>query len=1258
MKKFVKVFASVAAAAAVLASCAKESRIQAPEKLDGNIHVKALVAAFESDEVQSRTYIGDYDGKANRIIWGTGEYMKLAVTSADSTAFATSLASSADANNGGPQARFDFSVKPKAAASYLYQGIYPASAAVASSNTNPAAYKVELPSSQNATAGSYDPAAYILLAQANVFDFVSSEWTAQFRRATALNVVTLTGIDEDIVSVEFVAPDDVSLSGRRYFNLATGEIGEIYSGNSSVKVKYATPITGVQKYVWFTTWGATIASGKELTIVAKSATHTYTRTITARAEGISFKQGWLNKLGVDMTSAQVEEIVNLSGNYLIAAYNTKWALMNGDNPGKFFPEVSTTVTTAPANVDFEAFQGLSTINNYIWTVTAVDGGYTIKNAYKNIYLALSADANEAYAVDAVDEEGNTTLFTLTIDPATHAAVVNSVAYGERNLNYNSGSSRFAFYKPASKMAQVYLIPAVVDPRARVELSFDSPEVSIPTSESGAYVGQFVTVMPAEGEVTSAIEYSWDNDNLGMIDEATGELMLGGQTGTAVVTATFPGSTNFRPATASYQLTVYDASVPAYVKVTSALTDWTGEYLLVSEGGSKAADSVMVLSGITGTTTKIGTGTKVFLGSAGRIATSTELAPCKVNIWKSAVAGKVVMEFGGKYLCWGSGNSLDYIEDEIDNSRWDISAGATTGNWLFTNAAQNTRVIWYNTGSPRFACYEGKSEASAGYAPLQLYKLEDKRGAAGIEWESSVYSAILQTGNITDFETAAPRLTNPHSVSVRFVSSDESVATFSKSDGSLVAHKAGQCIISAVFDGNSSYAPTRTSYILTVTDNRDAVATPTFSPAEGAVAAGTVVTFSCTTEGATFYYTTNGANPTTSSTRGNTFTVNETVVLKVLAVCDGYKNSEVATATYTVGGVQANDGSLERPYNATEAANLALSGDTGTYFIAGKISRVAYQFSTGGTASFWISEDGTAETFEGYKIKYVGNMNWITGYVLLNVGDEVVFNGTLTTYTPSGGGDTVPETTGGFLVSINGIKKALSVPEITATPDNANKKITVAWAAATGTEATVSYVVKCGDQTYNATAAGSHDFVMSAYGTYDISVAASAADALPATGTAKAKLEDPSIQSYSVTYTVTSKTAVSTTGTAPTGSAATYSQTYSTVSQATSGNSFTLTLSGFAGKKITGATVKVKSNKSGGAGYLSLVSGSSTIAAIGTSSSGVVFSNAAWNGAYSTSYVDKDLTVTATTIADGASIVLTIGATTNSLYFQALTLTYE
>lgn len=144
----------------------------------------------------------------------------------------------------------------------------------------------------------------------------------------------------------------------------------------------------------------------------------------------------------------------------------------------------------------------------------------------------------------------------------------------------------------------------------------------------------------------------------------------------------------------------------------------------------------------------------------------------------------------------------------------------------------------------------------------------------------------------------------------------------------------------------------------------------------------------------------------------------------------------------------------------------------------------------------------------------------------------------------------------------------------------------------------------------------------------------------------------------VTYTVSSTTAVTTSGTAPEGSSATYSQTYSTKCQMTAGNTITLTLSGYAGIKITGAEVSVRSNAKAGAGYLSLVSGSNTIASIGSSSSPIAFNNSSWNGAYSSSYVTKTLTVTETTIEDDATIVLTIGATTNSLYFESLTLYYN
>ena len=65
----------------------------------------------------------------------------------------------------------------------------------------------------------------------------------------------------------------------------------------------------------------------------------------------------------------------------------------------------------------------------------------------------------------------------------------------------------------------------------------------------------------------------------------------------------------------------------------------------------------------------------------------------------------------------------------------------------------------------------------------------------------------------------------------------------------------------------------------------------------------------------------------------------------------------------------------------------------------------------------------------------------------------------------------------------------------------------------------------------------------------------------------------------VTYTVSSTSEVTITGSAPKGSSATYSSTYNTKWQLTGGNKMTLTLSGYAGKKITGIRrVKINENE--------------------------------------------------------------------------------
>ncbi len=142
----------------------------------------------------------------------------------------------------------------------------------------------------------------------------------------------------------------------------------------------------------------------------------------------------------------------------------------------------------------------------------------------------------------------------------------------------------------------------------------------------------------------------------------------------------------------------------------------------------------------------------------------------------------------------------------------------------------------------------------------------------------------------------------------------------------------------------------------------------------------------------------------------------------------------------------------------------------------------------------------------------------------------------------------------------------------------------------------------------------------------------------------------------VKYTVSAKDAVTTSGTAPTGSSATYSQTYATATQLTSSKSATLTLSGFSDNKITGIVLNMKSNKSSGAGNFSAVAGTTTIANLSTTTFNKWYDNTAYSNSY------KDITVSlansAYAIQDGENVVITISCTTNSLYIQSYTITYE
>lgn len=455
----------VAAAAMAFTSCQKEETA-APETVSATLTMHAGVE-------ETKTYLGEN----NAVLWGKGEAVTLYVGAGETTKFFDSA--STDANDGEVSASFTFAIKDVVEAdSYALGGIYPASAAM-DDNKNAKQYKVILPATQNQVDGNYDPSAYIMVLKPEVVTELPAEYTASFRRAVALNKITLTGVKEEISSVEITVPEKKYLAGRRYMNLTTGESGEVYYDQSN-KVTVNSSFTGNSIDVWFTSWGIELAEGDELSIKMTSATKTYSRTIAARAEGIKFIEGDLNTLTVNMSSAKVETLDNFSGEYLIV--NTgltraaqAWA--NGNNLPEF-------VLNARDGVVYES-EG---IENCKMTIEAqADGKYTIKDANGLYLYAASSSSNHL--------KGQPTASSWTIEQDGDKYVLTSSAQTSRNImRYNDQSKIFSCYSSGQKDITLYKYSDIkVDTTPSISLTKKSDQVTFDaTSYEFTYTTKNIT----------------------------------------------------------------------------------------------------------------------------------------------------------------------------------------------------------------------------------------------------------------------------------------------------------------------------------------------------------------------------------------------------------------------------------------------------------------------------------------------------------------------------------------------------------------------------------------------------------------------------------------------------------------------------------------------------------------------------------------------------------------------------------------------
>lgn len=346
-------------------------------------------------------------------------------------------------------------------------------------------------------------------------------------------------------------------------------------------------------------------------------------------------------------------------------------------------------------------------------------------------------------------------------------------------------------------------------------------------------------------------------------------------------------------------------------------------------------------------------------------------------------------------------------------------------------------------------------------------------------------------------------------------------------------------------------------------------------------------------------------------------------------------------------------------NGTEIKSPIVKGDiTLRTTNGGTATRI---YNSGGKCDLRVYKDGGSLTFssvEGYVIKSMV----FTGKAADN--SLTVDSGSYSSLTWTGSAQSVKFTATATLNIISatityekGVTlPALATPAIEAEVQN-NNSIYVIWSSIDGAK---DYTVTCGAQ--SITLAGTeHTFTDLAYSTsYTISVVANPTDAsvnAPSAAGTTTATTGANPAGEQVKYTVNTASSVNTSGVAPSGSSVTFKNTYSTEDQMTQNNSQTYTLKGYDGKVIKKVVLSMHSNKSRGAGTFSLTAGSNTLASI---SSATNFNKWYDNTSYSQDYKDVNVTMTNDSYVVGAneSVVLTITATTSSLYCRSVTIFYE
>ncbi len=315
-----------------------------------------------------------------------------------------------------------------------------------------------------------------------------------------------SGADINVSKVSMTNSESKNMVGTFYINPKTGELkeGQYVSATASLNVTDGTIANGASGKLYITSAPFDLAVNATLTITVTTTdgkTATVTKTIPT-VEKSKFEAGKVNHINVEIaeTEASIEP-----GEYLIGAYTSSgWAIMTATNQESeyFDAEKVSSVTKPIESILASDFYMIPAIDQYVWTVEAGEGGFSIKNSegYLSQRTTTSSDGDKGY----ISYSEESTLLSIFKENDGTFTIKGQGNAGELPLRYNSSATRF---KPYSSQTAIVLIPWVEDTTPRIFVSENSISASSGAT-SGTLSYSTRNINPEDIKVNIKESVSW------------------------------------------------------------------------------------------------------------------------------------------------------------------------------------------------------------------------------------------------------------------------------------------------------------------------------------------------------------------------------------------------------------------------------------------------------------------------------------------------------------------------------------------------------------------------------------------------------------------------------------------------------------------------------------------------------------------------------------------------------------------------------